>query len=148
MDFLIGILFWLNSLNIDIKIEIPRNVKIAFFLEFKKNPQYIVFQKKEYIPRYVNNCVKAERLKNPNLPAGLFNLQQKQYHINLEEPKIGATMVTNEGGNIGHVAHVEKIEKTSDGKKFVYISECNYNKGKCSKRWLKSDDFRIEGYIK
>lgn len=92
--------------------------------------------------RFAYNCVLAERAKNPDLPMGLFTLKQKESKIQGYIPKVGATVVTSEGGYSGHVAHVEKIE---GGK--IYVSECNYYRGKCTTRWIDQNNPVIKGYI-
>ncbi len=92
--------------------------------------------------KFANNCVLAERTKNPDLPYGLYTLSSKVKHIDGYKPVPGSTMVTSEGGSSGHVAHVEKVE---NGK--VFVSECNYQHGKCTTRWIDADSPKIKGYI-
>jgi LysM repeat protein len=94
------------------------------------------------LSRFASNCVLAERQKNPNLPMGLFTLRQKEAQIQGHTPKPGATVVTSEGGYTGHVAHVEKVESDR-----IFVSECNYQHGKCTTRWIDKNSPVIKGYI-
>lgn len=115
----------------------PSNARYAsaFYNSSKKKSGSI-------ISRFAYNCVKAERLKNPDLPYGLYTLREKESQIEGDAPLPGATVVTSEGGYTGHVAHVEKVEGDQ-----IYISECNYHRGKCTTRWLDKDSSVIKGYI-
>lgn len=99
---------------------------------------------------YGNNCVQFVRSIVPDMPTGLYTLQDKINNLlkspgALEAPEPGAVVVMSTGQPAGHVAFVTGVDK-QNGK--IYLAEANWKAGQTGTREMDLNDPRIQGYWK
>jgi len=90
-----------------------------------------------------HNCVFYAREKVPNLPFGLWTLQDKKNIINSRKPEEGSVAIIETRQKWGHVAVVKYV-----GKRHITIKEANWEAGKITERHGLEKDFNILGYFK
>jgi hypothetical protein len=88
------------------------------------------------------NCVKWVRDRVPNLPFGLWTINDKKKIINSKKAKIGRVAIMNVGLPWGHVGVV--VGKGSDR---IVIKEANFKFCKITERQGTEKELKIIGYF-
>lgn len=88
------------------------------------------------------NCVKYVRARVPNLPYGLWTINDKKKIINSHKAKHGRVAIMNIGLPWGHVGIV--TEANNDR---IVIKEANFCFGKITERQGTEKDLKIVGYF-
>ena len=99
--------------------------------EARKSPYGKVISQERH--KLGTNCVSYVRDKHPEIPLGMWNLNNKKEIINSQEPEAGAVAITPES-SVGHLAIV--VEVLEDG---LIIEEGNYIHGYKTLRKISKD---------
>jgi hypothetical protein len=89
------------------------------------------------------NCVKFARSLVPQLPFGLWTINDKKKIINTQTSRVGAVAIMNVGMPWGHVG---VVIARSEGGKYKTIRESNFKYGKVTERQGKTKELKIIGY--
>lgn len=92
----------------------------------------------------LSNCVLYARYKVPDLPTGLFTIQDKAKIINSSTPIPGAVGIQSTGDDTGHVFFVTDVDAE---KGLMKIQETNYEGHKVSNRNGQWVSFKSPNYL-
>lgn len=95
-----------------------------------------------------DNCAEYVRSVSPNLPTGLFTLQDKMDKLvntsnGLKSPVPGAVMVQATGKPAGHVAIVTSVDEANGT---FRVAETNWRAGQYTERTIKMSDPSVKGF--